>query len=74
MVKVSPQENPVFPLVVVAVPVSVCLFEPERSCTEDSKNFRIADAGGRRRGAARLIRLVMAFTGKKPVYGLPVRR
>ena len=67
---VARKKNPVFPLVVVAAGIGLSIWSLNAPALEDSKNLSasLMLVGGVV-ALLGLIRLVMAFTGKKPVYG-----
>ena len=67
---VARKKNPVFPLVVVAAGIGLSIWSLNAPALEDSKNLSasLMLVGGVV-ALLGLIRLVMAFTGKRPVYG-----
>ena len=67
---VARKKDPVFPLVVVAAGIGLSIWSLNAPALEDSKNLSasLMLVGGVV-ALLGLIRLVMAFTGKRPVYG-----
>lgn len=67
---VARKKNPVFPLVVVAAGIGLSIWSLNAPALEDSKNLSasLMLVGGVV-ALLGLIRLVLAFTGKRPVYG-----